>query len=393
MSSHWAKPAAAYVRMSTEHQRYSIANQMAAIETFCEVNNLALGRIYSDAGRSGLTIAGRPGLAALIEDARRGSLPFEAVVVLDVSRWGRFQNTDEAAWLEHLMTRAGAAVLYCAEPFDNDGSSGSGMVKAIKRAMAAEFSRELSRKVAAGGRRVAASGWRPGSVAGYGYRRVIVTDEGRVIQHAEYGDRKALFNGRTTLELGPLEEVRAVRRVFHLYTRRHLTMKKIAAALVAEEWPAPAPRTFCAGWVSCILSNEKYAGTLVYGKTVNHLRTGVTRTPADEWTVYENAHPAIVSLAQFKAAQAERKRRQRRYSREDLVRVLKAIHTKYGVVSTSLIRSSDRIPSIGKFVEAFGSLSSAYIAAELPTITLAERRAAVRALQNRSRAELDVVHR
>lgn len=392
MSSSWAKAAAAYVRMSTEHQRYSIANQLAAIEAFCETNNLALGRIYSDAGRSGLTIAGRPGLAALIEDARKGALPFEAIVVLDVSRWGRFQNTDEAAWLEHLMTRAGAAVVYCAEPFDNDGSSGSGMVKAIKRAMAAEFSRELSRKVAAGGRRVAASGWRPGAVAGYGYRRVIVTDEGKVIQRVEFGDRKALFSGRTTLELGPLEEVRAVRRIFYLYTRRRFTMKKIAATLIVEKWPAPTPRTFCAGWVSCILSNEKYAGTLVYGKTLNNLRTGVTRAARDEWTVYENAHPAIVSLKQFRAAQAQRKLRQRRYSREDLVEILRAMHTKYGVVSTSIIRSTEGIPSISKFVEEFGSLSSAYVAAELPNITLAERRAAVRSLRNRSRAKLDVVH-
>lgn len=381
MSSLSAKPAAAYVRMSTEHQRYSIANQLAAIEAYCEANDLALTRIYSDAGRSGLTIAGRPGLSSLIDDARGSTLPFSVIVVLDVSRWGRFQNPDEAGWLEHLMKRAGAAVVYCSEAFDNDGSPGSALVKAIKRAMAAEYSRELSRKVAAGCRRVAANGWRPGSVAGYGYRRVIVTEDGEVVQRAEYGDRKALFNGRTTLELGPADEVAAVRRLFHLYVRRRLTFKKIAETLVAEGWPEPAPRSFSASWVSCVLSNEKYAGTLIYGRTLNNLTVGYTRANRADCTVYENAHPPIVPIAQFRAAQAQRKRRLRRYSREDLIEVLKGVHAKYGIVSTSILRSTERIPSTAKFVETFGSLSAAYCAAALPDVTLAQRRAAVRALK------------
>ncbi len=39
---------------------------------------------------------------------------------------------------------------YCAEQFENDGSPPSTIVKSVKRAMAGEYSRELSAKVFAG---------------------------------------------------------------------------------------------------------------------------------------------------------------------------------------------------------------------------------------------------
>jgi len=41
-------------------------------------------------------------------------------------------------------------VHYCAESFTNDGNISGTLLKAIKRAMAGEFSRELSVKVFAG---------------------------------------------------------------------------------------------------------------------------------------------------------------------------------------------------------------------------------------------------
>ena len=46
--------------------------------------------------------------------------------------------------------RAGVTVHYCAEQFENDGSPVSTIVKGVKRAMAGEYSRELSAKVFAG---------------------------------------------------------------------------------------------------------------------------------------------------------------------------------------------------------------------------------------------------
>lgn len=52
------------------------------------------------------------------------------------------------------------------------------MVKGVKRAMAGEYSRELSAKVFAGQCRLIEMGFRQGGPAGYGLRRVLV-DENR----------------------------------------------------------------------------------------------------------------------------------------------------------------------------------------------------------------------
>ena len=48
--------AAQYVRMSTDHQRYSIQNQAAAIAAYAASHNLTIVRTYADQGESGLQI-------------------------------------------------------------------------------------------------------------------------------------------------------------------------------------------------------------------------------------------------------------------------------------------------------------------------------------------------
>ncbi len=69
------------------------------------------------------------------------------ILVYDVNRWGRFQDTDESAYYEFLCRRANLRVEYCAEPFNNDGGALAAIVKNIKRVMAAEYSREQSVRV------------------------------------------------------------------------------------------------------------------------------------------------------------------------------------------------------------------------------------------------------
>ncbi len=107
-------------------------------------------RTYSDAGKSGLNIRGRDALLQLIEDVQAARADFQAILVYDVSRWGRFQDADESAYYEYICKRANIAVHYCAEQFANDGSLPSTLLKTIKRTMAGEYSRELSVKVFAG---------------------------------------------------------------------------------------------------------------------------------------------------------------------------------------------------------------------------------------------------
>ena len=128
-------------------------------------------RTYADAGKSGLRIDGRDALKQLIEDVQNGKADFQTILVYDVSRWGRFQDADESAYYEYICRRAGISVQYCAEQFENDGSPVSTIVKGVKRAMAGEYSRELSAKVFTGQCRLIELGFRQGGMAGYGLRR------------------------------------------------------------------------------------------------------------------------------------------------------------------------------------------------------------------------------
>ena len=130
-------------------------------------------RTYADSGKSGLRLDGRDALKQLIDDVRSGAADFSAILVYDVSRWGRFQDADESAYYEFICKEAGIAVHYCAEQFENDGSLSATIIKSMKRAMAGEYSRELSVKVFAGQCRLIGLGFRQGGMAGYGLRRQL----------------------------------------------------------------------------------------------------------------------------------------------------------------------------------------------------------------------------
>ena len=138
--------AAQYLRMSTEHQRYSLQNQQSGIARYASENGLTVIETYADPGRSGLTLKQRPELQRLLHDVLRAERSFDVVLVFDVSRWGRFQDPDQSAHYEFICRQAGVPVVYCAEPFENDGRMVSNLVKQLKRLMAGEYSRELSAK-------------------------------------------------------------------------------------------------------------------------------------------------------------------------------------------------------------------------------------------------------
>src|SRR5438874_11904551 len=90
-------PAAQLLRMSTEHQRYSCANQTARIQRYADMNGFLIVQTYSNAARSGLVLKRRSGLLQLLHDVTSGNAAFKAILVYDVSRWGRFPVRDAAA--------------------------------------------------------------------------------------------------------------------------------------------------------------------------------------------------------------------------------------------------------------------------------------------------------
>ncbi len=139
-----ANKAAMYVRMSTDHQKYSTENQIDAIRKYASLKNWEIVTTYADKGKSGLKIEGRDEFQRMLRDVKAGTARFSKILVLDITRWGRFQNADESGRYEYDCFSHGVDVHYVAEQFDNDGSPITSVFKSIKRTMAGEYSRELS---------------------------------------------------------------------------------------------------------------------------------------------------------------------------------------------------------------------------------------------------------
>src|ERR1700740_187345 len=104
--------AAEYLRKSTEHQKYSIENQADAIRVYAARRGIQIVRTYADQ-KSGLLFDRRRGLRQLIEEVLTGRADFTAVLVYDVTRWGRFQDPDESAYYEYICKHAKIKVHYC----------------------------------------------------------------------------------------------------------------------------------------------------------------------------------------------------------------------------------------------------------------------------------------
>jgi DNA invertase Pin-like site-specific DNA recombinase len=249
--------AAEYVRMSTEHQQYSTENQSEVIRRYAEEHGMEIVRTYADDGKSGLNVAGRDALKRLIADVDSGTANFEVILVYDVSRWGRFQNADESAFYEYLCSRANVEVHYCAEPFVNDGSLPSTLLKTIKRTMAGECSRELSVRVFAGQCRLIELGFRQGGPPGYGLRRLLVDLNRNPKQILNGGERKSLQTDRIILVPGPPEEVAVVREIYRRFTDDRESEREIAAALNISETTVKRDWAFGRAWLLDYLRGTK----------------------------------------------------------------------------------------------------------------------------------------
>jgi DNA invertase Pin-like site-specific DNA recombinase len=350
---------ATYMRMSTNLQRYSIENQTRAIAAYAAAHGMTIVRGYRDEGRSGLTIERRPGLTDLLDDVRGGHCGFDGVLVLDVTRWGRFQNTDEGAFHEFICWRSGVQVIYVGEPFENDQSPFSMVFKGLKRAMAAEYSRELSAKTSAGQRHLAKLGYRQGAIAGYGLRRLLISADGEAKFLLGDGDHKSILTDRIVLVPGPPEEVEIVRWMFQRYLDGQ-GCSAIARELNERGVSSHRGKPWVYATVRTILDGEKYAGHAVYCRASKKLAGPLVQSPEREWVRKEGAYEAVIAPELFRAVAARRIAARQRETRASLLEQVRVLWKKKGRLSAPLLDAEPGIMSSHGFARRFGGLTALY---------------------------------
>jgi DNA invertase Pin-like site-specific DNA recombinase len=352
--------AAEYVRMSTDHQRYSTENQSDTIREYAKRRGIEIVRTYADHGKSGLTIAGRDAMKRLLDDVQNRRADFTSILVYDVSRWGRFQDADESAYYEYICKRAGVTVEYCAEPFENDGSIASDIMKSVKRAMSYEYSRELGKKTFAGQCRLIELGFRQGGPPGYGLRRRLLDEAGAVKGELSRGEQKSIHTDRVVLVPGPPEEVQVVREIYRSFVEAGRPEREIAEGLNRRGGQTDYERPWTRGTVHQILINEKYAGDNVWNRSSCKLHSARIRNGRDMWVRRDGAFEAVVDRLLFEAAQVIIRERSRRLSDSDMLDMLRQMLAHHGYLSGIIIDEAEDSPSSSAYHARFGSLLRAY---------------------------------
>lgn len=352
---------AQYLRMSTDHQQYSLHNQSEYIKDYAEKNNMEIAYTYDDAGKSGVSIVGRHSLQQLLSDVEQKKIDIQAVLFYDVSRFGRFQNSDEAAYYSFLFERNGVDLIYCSEPIPTkDFPLESSVILNIKRSSAAYHSRNLSEKVFIGQVNLIKLGYHQGGMAGYGLRRLLVDENGIAKEILNFRKRKSIQTDRVILIPGPKNEIKIVNRIYDLFIDSNVPEFIIAERLNEQSIPAENGTSWTRAKIHQILTNEKYIGNNIYNKTSSKLKSRLVKNPKHEWIRCDKAYKPIISKKKYNKAQEIIQLRSIHLTNEDLLEKLKEKLESNGKLSGFIIDEDDTGPSSSVYRTRFGGLLRAY---------------------------------
>ena len=351
--------AVAYYRHSAQdRQKNSVEIQSDQVRRWAVERDIEIIHEFADRGKSGLTAEGRPAFIEMMAWVRTRT-DFSKILVLDVSRWGRFQDLDLSAQYSSECTRVGKQVTYINLGVDQDDSPIYPLVVTLERYRSAQYSRELSDKVYKGSVKVARQGFRNGGVAPYATQRVMVDEQGAIRQHLEFGQWKCVNNWRIKLIPGNPQQVEAVQFIFHQFANELLDEYQIADQLNARGSLSPGGNPWTPYTVRRVLRNRTYAGAMVYGRSVGKLTQARRRIPRAKWMITDHAFPAIVDLAVFERVRVRLARRRCEMPMPALLEQLQALHGQYGRISEAILTTQDSIRNLKTIKKRFGSVTAA----------------------------------
>jgi hypothetical protein len=172
----------------------------------------------------------------------------------------------------------------------------SSILKTLKRAMAAEFSRELGEKVYRGQSQLVRMGFKMGGRSTYGLRRMLVSSEGCPKQLLGLGERKSIHNDRVIVVPGPQREVAVVREIFAMAQNgmrpqsisENLNRRGVHFSEARPDWNRQT--------VANLIRNPVYAGCNAWGRTSQRLKQGNHDLPTDQWILAPNSFESIVDI-------------------------------------------------------------------------------------------------
>jgi site-specific DNA recombinase len=289
---------AIYARYSSDLQRdTSITDQVAVAREYAERQRWTVleDRVYTDAGISGASLEGRPGVQALLAAAQQRPQLFDVVLVDDSSRIAR--DLADALRVMQLLRFASVRVIYISQSIDSANEQAETLV-AVHGLVDGLYLREMAAKIRRGLGGQADRGFHTGARV-FGYRSVPVLDpsgrRGSDGAPAILGKRLEIFEAEAAI----------VRQVFAWYAGG-VGVTTITARLNATDG---VRRSYNA--VRNWLANPRYVGRVVWNRRRFERKPGtrvkVARAlPQSEWRVYEHPELRIIDDATWDAVQARR---------------------------------------------------------------------------------------
>lgn len=302
------KKAVAYYRHSGEDkQENSIPIQRERTVKFARENNIEIIHEEIDEGKTGL-LDKRQGFENIFNDwVQNPNAPdFDYVFVYDVSRWGRFQDQDQAGYYVFLCRKHGKEVVYTSRGFpDVSNQLVISLETSIHRYMAAEYSSQLSEKVFYGSVKVSEQGYSAGGTVTYGMARQLLDVNKKPIRILKKGEHKQIANERVSFT--PKNDItsQVVKKIFLLFVEERFSVNQIADYLNDRGKLSATGKLWDRSKIVKILTNEIYIGTRIYNKTWGRLKQKSHKNPRSEWVVVPDAFKALVNKKLFYKAQTK----------------------------------------------------------------------------------------
>ena len=280
-----------YTRVSTAIQvdGYSLDAQRDKLIKYAEYQELDIAHEYSDQGKSGKSVEGRPEFMQMLEDIKSEKDQVSYVLVFKLSRFGR--NAADVLSSLQLMQDYGVNLVCVEDGIDSSKDAGKLMISVLSAV--AEIEREnIQIQTMEGRKQKAREGKWNGGLPPYGYK---------------------LVNGLLMIEE---EEAEIIRIIFDKYLNTSMGSIAITEYLNSHGYKKKLRQNntldyFTENFISKVLDNAVYCGRITYGKRTMEKVTGTRneyrQVRKDDYIDVKGIHEGIITEEEWAQVQIKRK--------------------------------------------------------------------------------------
>lgn len=279
-----------YTRVSTTIQveGFSLDAQKDRLVKYANGNDITIVGEYSDEGKSGKNVEGRPEFRRMLYDIENGKDKVDYVLVFKLSRFGR--NAADVLYYLQRMQDYGVNLICVEDGIDSSKDAGKLMISVLSGV--AEIEREnILVQTMEGRKQKAREGKWNGGFAPYGY---------------------SLVDGKLVIAE---DEAEIIRIIYDKYIHTNMGVNKIADYLNMQGYKKKVRQNntldnFAPTFVKGVLDNPVYSGKLAYGRRGNVKVEGERNKyhiiKKDDYIVVDGIHDGIVSEEDWELAHQKR---------------------------------------------------------------------------------------